>query len=126
VIVSHHWSADSLKFSDVETTRALMEILYLVPPMYHLNFETWPQRRAKILSHVALWSPMHQQLATASLTNFEWLTEDRMVQRTTFATASGNVTITVNFSEQTRTDLPPLSATIGGPARVPKTLYLRN
>jgi hypothetical protein len=126
VVVSHHWSADSLKFSDVETTRALMEILHQVPPMYHLNRETWPQRRAKILAHVGVWSPLHQQLATASLTGFEWLTEDRMVQRTTFDTPSGNVTITVNFSDQTRTGQPPFSATIGGAARLQKTLYLRN
>ena len=114
VIASHHWSFDSLKLSDVENTRALMEILYMVPPMYHLNRETWPQRRAKILGQVAFWSPLHRQLATAPLTRFEWLTDDRMAQRTTFQTPSGAVTISVNFSERPQAGLAPLSATVGG------------
>ena len=126
VIVSHHWSADSLKFSDVETTRALMEILYMVPPMYHLNRETWPERRAKVLPHVAFWSPLHRQLATAPLTRFEYLTDDRMVQRTTFAPSSGAVTITVNFSARPQAGLAPLSATVGGAVKFPQTVYLRS
>jgi hypothetical protein len=125
VIVSHHWSFDSLKLSDVETTRALMEILYMVPPMYHLNREAWPERRAKVLPHVAFWSPLHRQLATAPLTRLEYLTDDRMVQRTTFEPPSGAVTITVNFSARPQAGLAPLSATVGGAIAVPRTTYVR-
>ncbi len=81
LIASHHWSFDSLKFSDVATTRALMEILYMTPPMYHLNRETWPIRKERILRHLKFWSPLHRELADKSLKGFEWLTKDRMIQR---------------------------------------------
>lgn len=118
LIVSHHWSFDSLKFSDVEAVRALMEILYLVPPMYHLNRETWPERREKILRQVGFWGPLHRQLAQVPLSRFDWLTDDRMVQRTTFGTGDGEVAITVNFSTETRVGFPPLSASVTGPIDV--------
>lgn len=114
VIATHHWSFDSLKFEDVAAVRELMEILYQVPPMYHLNREMWPKRRARILRHLSFWSPLHRSLATVPLTNFEWLTEDRLVQQTTFEAEGGPVTITVNFSEEARAGHPPRSASIGG------------
>ena len=125
LVASHHWNFDSLKLSDVEHTRALMEILYQVPPMYHLNRETWPQRREKILHHVAFWSPLHRQLATAPLTRFGYVTKDRLVQRTTFDTAAGEVTITVNFSERPQAGFAPLSATVAGGVDLPAMIYRR-
>lgn len=114
VVASHHWSFDSLKFNDLETVRALMEILYMVPPMYHLNREMWPQRRDKILQHVGFWSPLHRELAPASLINFEHISENRLVQRTTFQSTNKKVTITVNFSDRENMNYPPYSATVNG------------
>jgi len=69
---------------------------------------------------------LHQKLATASLARFEWLTDDRMVQRTTFETSSGPVTISANFSDRSQAGLPPLSATVGGAPRFPKPVYSRS
>jgi hypothetical protein len=125
VVVSHHWSFDSFKFSDVEADRELMEILYMVPPMVHLNRETWPQRKDRVMRHFAFWSPLHRQLTTAALTRFEWLSEDRLVQRTTFRHAAGDVTITVNFLADTRSGFPPRSATVAGPIEMTQRVYLR-
>jgi tetratricopeptide (TPR) repeat protein len=62
IIVSHHWSYDSLKFSDVAGQREQMELFYMVPPMYHLNRETWPERRERIVRHFKFWSPIHRKL----------------------------------------------------------------
>ena len=126
VVVSHHWSFDSFKFSDLAADRELMEILYLVPPLYHLNRETWPQRKNRITRHFSFWSPLHRQLATAPLTRFECLTKDRLVQRTTFRHPAGDVTLTVNFSTDPRSGLPPRSATVGGPVDVTQKLYQCN
>jgi len=123
VVVSHHWSFDSFKFSDVEVDRELMEILDLVPPLYHLNRETWPQREDRVMRHFAFWSPPHRQLATAALTRFEWLSEDRLVQRTTFRHGTGDVTITVNFSKDARSGFPPRSATVAGPLETTQKVY---
>ena len=82
--VTHPWSFDSSKFSNVEGTRELMELLYMVPPLYHLNRETWPLRRDRIVRHLRFWSPIHRKLAPAPMTGFEWLTPDRLLQRTAF------------------------------------------
>ena len=121
LIGTHHWSFDSLKFDDVEQTRELMEILYMMPPLYHLNREAWPKRRERILQHLAFWGPLHRELATAPLTRFACLSEDRLVQRTTFQPKSGEVTITVNFrddAQQTIHHFLPLSpAPLPPPAR---------
>ncbi len=114
VIDSHHWSMDSMKLSDVQQTRELMEILYMVPPMYHLNRETWPKRRDRILEHFTFWNPLHRELACAPLKRFECLSDDRLVQRTTFETRTGDVSITVNFGDSVHAAYPSHSATVAG------------
>jgi hypothetical protein len=123
LIVTHHWSFDSLKFSDIAVPRELLEILYMVPPMYHLNREAWPKRRERIVRHVAFWGPIHRQLATARLTRFEWLSADRLLQRTTFRSGEGDATITVNFAGSERTGYPAHSATLAGDLHVAQTVY---
>ncbi len=37
VIATHHWSFASLKATDCAETVELLELLYQVPPLYHLN-----------------------------------------------------------------------------------------
>lgn len=124
VIVTHHWGMDSLKLEDVEQVRELMEILYRVPPMYHLNRKTWPERQKRVLKHLAFWAPLHRRLATAPLTRFECLTEDRLVQQTTFHTDNGEVSITVNFGEQAQVGYAPFSATVSGAISMSEYVYL--
>jgi hypothetical protein len=124
IIVSHHWNFDSFKFDDVAITRELLEILHNVPPMYHLNRETWPERKDRIVRHFAFWSPIHRQLATAPLVGFKYLSNDRQVQQTTFRTAEGDVTIAVNFSNRPQTNHPPYSATVSGPIKLPERVYV--
>ena len=123
IVVSHHWSFDSMKLGNVSALRELMELLYMVPPMYHLNRETWPERREQIVRHFAYWSPLHRELATAQLIRFDWLTPDRLLQRTTFRSSQGEVTMTVNFSTAEAKGYPPESATVAGEITVPKKAY---
>jgi hypothetical protein len=123
IVATHHWSYDSFKFSDVAGTRELMELLYMVPPMYHLNRETWPQRRERIARHYAFWSPLHQTLATAPLIRFDYLTTDRRLQRTTFRVPVGDVTITVNFQDSEVKGYPAESATVAGKIPVAQSVY---
>jgi hypothetical protein len=123
VVVSHHWSFDSLKLSDVAVDRELMEILYLVPPLYHLNRETWPQRKDAITRHFSFWSPLHRLLATAPLVRFQWLSDDRLVQRTTFRHPTGDITVTVNFSTDARSGFPARSATVTGLIALTQRIY---
>ncbi|MDC0936541.1 glycoside hydrolase [Pirellulales bacterium] len=123
LITTHHWIFSSTKFTDIAATRELLEILYMVPPMYHLNRETWPRQSEHILKHLAFWSPLHRKLAPAPLTQFEYLSEDRLVQRTTFQTEQGNVSITVNFGQDTQAGCPPRSALIAGAMQVSQSIY---
>jgi hypothetical protein len=124
IIATHHWSFDSLKFSDVETTRELLDILYMVPPMYHLNRATWPARKERIVRHVAYWGPIHRQLAGAPLKRFEWLSEDRMLQRTTYSLNAREVTIIVNFGGTEQNGVPPKSAMVSGGIELAQPRFL--
>ncbi len=96
-VSGHHWSAASLKFSNVETTVALTELLYQVPPMYHLNPEVFAKQKAKIMKHVKAWAPAHEVSAFLPLTDFVVLSEDKRVQRTSFG---DRLVVTVNYGAE--------------------------
>lgn len=95
----------------------------MVPPMYHLNRASWPERRERIVRHVAFWGPIHRELATAPLTRFEWLSDDRLLQRTTFRGADGDVQVTVSFGGEERANQPPYSAAVSGAMVVRQRMY---
>jgi hypothetical protein len=97
VIATHHWSAASLKFADQVQTNELLELLYNVPPMYHLNRAEWKKHRERILAHYAVFSPLHRETALLPMTDFTWLSEDRQVQRTVFG---DRVEMIANFGEK--------------------------
>ncbi len=83
-ITTHHWGNASLKFKDQVATVALLEQLYNIPPLYHLNLEEWKKHREHITAHHAFQAPLHRELALQPMTEFQWLTDDRLVQQTTF------------------------------------------
>ncbi|RUQ44148.1 hypothetical protein D8M30_17290, partial [Corynebacterium pseudodiphtheriticum] len=85
VITTHHWLFDSLKLSNVRAENALTQLLYNVPPLYHLSASTVKQRLPVMVRQDRFFRPLHQRLATQALTDFRWLTADRQVQQTTFA-----------------------------------------
>jgi len=85
VITTHHWLFDSLKLSNVRAENELTQLLYNVPPLYHLSADTLKQRLPVIARQDGFFRPLHERLATEAMTDFRWLTEDRLVQQTTFA-----------------------------------------
>jgi hypothetical protein len=84
VIATHHWSFASLKAEDQAKTVELLELLYQVPPLYHLNVQEFRKRAAQIKRHYEFFSPLHRETALLPMTGFQWLTPDGAVQRTTF------------------------------------------
>lgn len=84
VIATHHWSWGSLKTRDEAKTVELLELLYNVPPLYHLNLEEFQKRKDQIVRHYQFFSPLHRQLAGLPMTDFRWLTYDHSEQMTTF------------------------------------------
>jgi len=85
VITTHHWLFDSLKLSNVRAENELTQLLYNVPPLYHLSAATVKQRLPLIQRQDAFFRPLHERLATQAMTDFRWLTADKQVQQTTFA-----------------------------------------
>ncbi len=95
VVTTNHWGSGSLKFENAIETLALLELLYNVPPLYHLNIEEFSRHKAWIKRHYAFFSPLHRQIGGKPMTDFEWLSDDRQVQRTEFGDA---VEMLANFS----------------------------
>lgn len=85
VITANHWHTDSLKLSNVRREAELMQLLYNVPPLYHLSQNTLKKRLPVIARQQAFFQPLHERLATQELVSFRYLSDDRRVQETAFA-----------------------------------------
>jgi hypothetical protein len=85
VLVTHHWAFDQLKLANVATERALTQQLYNVPPLFHVSAGTLAARLPAIRRHDAFFRPLHERLAHQALETFEWLSDDRLIQRTRFS-----------------------------------------
>jgi hypothetical protein len=94
VAATHHWSEGSWKTKDQTGTVELLELLYNVPPLYHLNLAEFKKRGEQMKRHYDFFSPLHRVTATLPMTDFKWLTDDRAVQRTVFG---DSVEMTANF-----------------------------
>ena len=84
VVTTNHWGSGSLKFKNTVGTLALLELLYNVPPLYHLNISEFAKHGTWIQKHYAFFSPLHREIGGKAMTNFAWLSTDRQVQRTEF------------------------------------------
>ncbi|KKZ95956.1 MULTISPECIES: glycoside hydrolase [Bacillus] len=97
IITTHQWSWGSFRIKDEIGNRMLSEMLYNVPPLYHIDKNEWEKSKSIITSYLKVWSPFHEKAVTKPMTNFEVLSEDRQVQSTTFGK---NMKVIVNFSNQ--------------------------
>ena len=97
VVTTHQWGFGSLKFKDEDHTRELLELLYNVPPLYHLNTAAWKKQKDEIVRHYAFFSPLHRQAALMPMMDFQWLTDDHLVQRTRFG---DKLEMVGNFGDQ--------------------------
>jgi len=116
VITTHHWLFDSLKLSNVRVENELTQLLYNVPPLYHLSASTVKQRLPVIQRQDRFFRPLHQRLATQAMTDFRWLTADRQVQQTTFADGTRLV---ANFSGEEKEGYAGRSVTAHGVGEKP-------
>jgi len=98
VIATHHWSSAAFKFKRTWAAMALLDQLYNAPPLYHFTVDDFTRQKDRILAHYAFFSPLHRRLAIKAMTDFRWLTEDRLVQKTVF---SDGTEIVANFGTAT-------------------------
>lgn len=122
VITTHHWGYDSLKFSNVRPWSELAQLLYNVPPLYHLNAATLAARLPVMKKQDAFFRPLHEALAAKTMDGFAWLSDDRLVQQTSFSDGSRLI---ANFDDKPRQvegrDLAAGSLTALLPGRDPVT-----
>ncbi|WP_423802964.1 glycoside hydrolase [Paenibacillus dendrobii] len=97
VITTHHWEWGSLKIRDEIGSRMLSELLYNVPPLYHLDQDSWNKNKQLITDYLKVWSPFHEKAVTKPMTSYQILSSDRLVQSATYGE---DLRIVVNFSAQ--------------------------
>ncbi|MEW9500315.1 glycoside hydrolase [Jeotgalibacillus marinus] len=97
VITTHQWEWDSLKIEGLETERKINEYLYNIPPMYHLDANSWEDKKETITTNYQTWSAFHEEAVQQPMTDFRVLSDDRLVQSTTYGES---LTVIANFSDQ--------------------------
>ncbi|MDK8182881.1 glycoside hydrolase [Paenibacillus sp. UMB4589-SE434] len=97
VITTHHWEWGSLKIKDEAAERMLYELLYNVPPLYHLDKEQWESHQDMIKTYLDVWSPFHAKAVTKEMTQFKVLSKDRLLQTAKYGE---DIQVIVNFSKK--------------------------
>ena len=92
-----YWGDSSNGCPELMPVRDLFNALYGLPPLYSLNVTQWRQLRTVIAASYRRAAAVAEKVGLLPMTAFEWLTEDRLVQRTVFG---GKYAVTANFSNQ--------------------------
>lgn len=113
VVTTHHWQYSSLKTLGERDRTSLLQMLYMIPPLYHLSTAVLERDMPYIGAYLAEFAPVHARLFNQVMTSFAFLSDDRLLQQTSFA--DGTV-ITANFSSAARDvaghALPAMSALV--------------
>ena len=91
VVATNHWGKGNLKYPAEKDLIFLTQMLYQVPPMYHVNTDEFQKRKDTMKEQYDFFSPLHKEIG------FSWLSEDRLVQKSVF---DDKVEIVANFSEK--------------------------
>lgn len=102
VISTDRWEFGQAKFPALAPRRFALALLYGTPTLWHLDRRELDRVADRLLAAEAAFRRVHGTQAPAALTGFEWLSEDRLVQRTTFA---DGLTVTANFAVEARMGL---------------------
>ncbi|UKS23835.1 glycoside hydrolase [Paenibacillus sp. HWE-109] len=97
IITTNHWEWGSYKIKGEEADRMLYELLYNVPPLYHLDRKAWDKDKASMLGFLKVWSPFHREAVSRQMSGFSVLTEDRLVQSAQYG---NDLKVIANFSDK--------------------------
>lgn len=79
------------------TDRMVREVLYNVPPLYHLDAAEWKRYQKDIAAYHTVWSEFSRKAVLQEMTDFKYLTEDGAVQKTVYGE---NIAAVANFSDE--------------------------
>lgn len=85
VVSTYHWDWGTFKLADYIKLRMQYELLYNVPPLYHLDSTEWEKYRSVIIQHTGIWSQFNKEAVLHEMLDFRYLTTDRLIQQTIFA-----------------------------------------
>ncbi|MBS6645553.1 MAG: molecular chaperone GroEL [Clostridiaceae bacterium] len=96
VITSYHWDWSTFKIKGAVQDRMLREVLYNVPPLYHLDGEEWKNYKEDIVRHTKVWSEFSRRAVMSEMTDFKNLSGDGLVQMTRYGE---ELTAVANFGD---------------------------
>ena len=99
VVTTSHWQNGSLKFDNMIDTVELTGLLYMAPPLYHMNLDEFAKHGEAMKRYYEYFSPLHRELGFSQMTDFDWLSPDKLLQRTVF---EDKVEMVANFSHENR------------------------
>lgn len=84
VITTYQWAWSTFKVKDETQNRMLREVLYNVPPLYHLDQKVWKTQKKAIIAHQKVWGAFSKLAIQEEMTDFKALSADRRVQMTAY------------------------------------------
>lgn len=97
VITTYHWDWSSFKIIGATKDRMLREVIYNVPPLYHLDSSEWKIYKNDIIAHTKVWSEFSKQVITKEMTNFKDLENDGTVQMCQYGE---DIKVVANFRDK--------------------------
>lgn len=91
-----YWGVSSCICPEIMHKFDAFDALYGYPPIYSLDVSGWNLLKEKIAESYKRVSPIAELVGFEKMTNFEYLTDDKLVQKTTF---SNGASVVANFGE---------------------------
>lgn len=104
VVTTDRWELNELKIPAIRKTKALLQNLYNVPPIWVLDQKTLQKNKKYFVDYYHFFSPLHRMAGIEALIMFAWLTEDHLVQQTQFG---NRLILTANFSDRAYENIGP-------------------
>lgn len=105
IVTTDRYDLSMVKLKNLVQVRELLQLLYGVPPNWNLDRKEIKMYSDRISRNYRVFSPIHRTAGDRPLTSFEWLSADRLVQRTRFG---DEIELTSNFGKSGYATLPPL------------------
>jgi len=97
VVAQWYWGDYNNKLPAIWDKRDLFNILYGTPPMFMFNNKIWKENKDRFVKSYKDICPVARAVGYSEMTDHRFLTDNRDVQQTTFASG---IKITVNFGEK--------------------------
>ena len=96
VITAAHWDWSTFRIQGAAQDRMVREVLYNVPPLWHLDDAEWEKYKTAIADHFSVWSDFGRQAVLLEMTDFEYVTPEGSVQKTVYGSELSAV---ANYSD---------------------------